>query len=652
MVDKVIGVDIGTNAVRAAQVSLSGGSPRLLRFGQVALPPGAVREGEVADPALVAEALRRLWKEAGFSGRRCRVGMASARVIVRTVELPVLSDADTTSALGLQLPEFVPFAPESTVFDFQPLDTVETDEGPRRRLLLAAAHQEAVGPLVEAIGKAGLKLAAVDVLPAALARALAPVRPAGAGPAPSVAGGPTGQAADELADEPFDAGGGGPAAGPEVVGADPGAAPVDAIVSIGAGTTVVVIARGAVPLFSRTVTNVAGRQVTERIAASLSLSAEDAERHKRRVPEPEADEAVMAGPGGTPRATVNGGPAGPSAGGPAELAVLEPSPSDAAAVAVAVGAYASELVAEIADSLTYYGGQPGALTVGRVLLAGGGSLLEGLPELLHQRLGIEVVAGDPFDGVVVGDIGFAPEDLPFLAPYLSGALGVALGGGRARAKRIDLLPAQAGRALPLRPLLAGGAVALLLVGTGALYLQRAGSISEERREMAAITATLAERRAAQEAGGADGEARTPASLREIFSVARTRDVDWVAVTGRLDAIGAPLGVVVASLEGGTSVTAPTAADPSGADGGVTAEDVPAEGPAAMGTVSLTGTAPGLEAVAGWVDAMEADDGFEAAWVNGVTASGTGETGGVQFSAEVSITTANLVARPLLEVLDR
>ncbi len=39
----------------------------LRRFAQVGLPLGAVVEGEVRDEAVVADAIRRLWAEGGFS---------------------------------------------------------------------------------------------------------------------------------------------------------------------------------------------------------------------------------------------------------------------------------------------------------------------------------------------------------------------------------------------------------------------------------------------------------------------------------------------------------------------------------------------------------------------------------------------------------
>ncbi|MPY96288.1 MAG: type IV pilus assembly protein PilM, partial [Acidimicrobiia bacterium] len=456
MADRVIGIDVGTNAVRAAEVVL-GATPRLVRFGQVGLPSGSVHEGEVVDVAAVAAALRRLWAEAGFTSGRVRVGLASARVIVRVVELPLLSDPDTTSTLGLQLAEYVPLAPESTVFDFQPLDTVESDEGPHRRLLLAAAHRDAVRPLVDAVAEAGLRLDAVDVIPAALARSLAPTPPPG-----------------------------GPGSG-RVEGAEGGdEGPVDAIVSIGAGTTVVVVARAATPLFARTVTSVAGRRVTEQIAAELSLSSEEAERRKRGVPD-----------------------AGAEAHSPG--------------VRVAAGPLTSELVAEVVDSFAYYGGQPGALSVGRVLLTGGGSLFEGLGELLEARLGLPVTAADPLGDVELGDLGFEPEDLPFLSPYLSAALGVALGGGRTKAKRIDLSPARSSGRASRRPLIAGAAAALLLLGTGAFHLQRAGMIGSEQAAAAAIRAEITALRTVDADAGAESAERTPATLRQIIESARGRD---------------------------------------------------------------------------------------------------------------------------------
>ena len=50
MGNRVIGLDIGTHAVRAVELSVGRNRPVLHRMGQVALPHGAVVAGEVVDP--------------------------------------------------------------------------------------------------------------------------------------------------------------------------------------------------------------------------------------------------------------------------------------------------------------------------------------------------------------------------------------------------------------------------------------------------------------------------------------------------------------------------------------------------------------------------------------------------------------------------
>jgi type IV pilus assembly protein PilM len=66
MAQRIVGLDIGTHAVRAAELTFGrgGSDPTLTRFAQVALPLGAVVDGEVVDPGLVATSLRRLWTAA------------------------------------------------------------------------------------------------------------------------------------------------------------------------------------------------------------------------------------------------------------------------------------------------------------------------------------------------------------------------------------------------------------------------------------------------------------------------------------------------------------------------------------------------------------------------------------------------------------
>ena len=104
MPKSIIGLDVGTNAVRVAVLD-GGDRPRVRSFGQVALPPEAMREGEIADAHAVTTAIERLWKELGLKRGDVRVGVASPRVIVRPVELPAMDLRDLEGALRFQAPD-------------------------------------------------------------------------------------------------------------------------------------------------------------------------------------------------------------------------------------------------------------------------------------------------------------------------------------------------------------------------------------------------------------------------------------------------------------------------------------------------------------------------------------------------------------------
>ena len=123
MAVRVAGLDIGTFAVRAAELSLDGERPTLTAFGQVTLPPGAVVGGEVIDAGAVTEAIRRLWANGRFSIKKVRLGVSSQRVIVRQADLPAMSAEDMHSAIQFEAQDLIPIPIEEALLDFCLLGT-------------------------------------------------------------------------------------------------------------------------------------------------------------------------------------------------------------------------------------------------------------------------------------------------------------------------------------------------------------------------------------------------------------------------------------------------------------------------------------------------------------------------------------------------
>ena len=178
-----IGLDIGSSAVRAAEVVMGRDGPEVARFAQVGLPAGAVVEGEVREAAVVAEALRRLWREGRFRRRDVVLGVNSQRAMVRQVAMPEMAPAELRSALQYEIGNLIPIPIEQAVFDFSVLGPgrPQGDGGRTTDMLVVVAQRDVVKDCFEVARRAGLRVHAADVSALALLRAVPPPEGGGLG---------------------------------------------------------------------------------------------------------------------------------------------------------------------------------------------------------------------------------------------------------------------------------------------------------------------------------------------------------------------------------------------------------------------------------------------------------------------------------------
>jgi len=167
----VVGLDIEPGFVAAAQVR-TGASLAIERTAGATLPPGVLRDGEVADVEALAETLRELFRTHKL-GKRVRLGVATQRIVVRTIELPPLEDdKQIEAAVRFQAQEHIPMPLEQAVLSHQSLGVVDTPEGPRTRVVLVAARRDVVERFHAAARAAGLRPVGIDLAAFAMIRAL------------------------------------------------------------------------------------------------------------------------------------------------------------------------------------------------------------------------------------------------------------------------------------------------------------------------------------------------------------------------------------------------------------------------------------------------------------------------------------------------
>ena len=176
----VVGLDIEPSFLAAAEVRANG-TIALERAATAPLEPGVMRDGEVADVEGLADALKPFFHDNNL-GKRVRLGVANQRIVVRTIDVPTLTDPkELAAAVRFQAQEHIPMPLDLAVLDFQRLGTVETEQGERTRVMLVAARRDMVDRLLEAVRRAGLRPEGVDLSAFAMIRALhaAPPTPEG-----------------------------------------------------------------------------------------------------------------------------------------------------------------------------------------------------------------------------------------------------------------------------------------------------------------------------------------------------------------------------------------------------------------------------------------------------------------------------------------
>ena len=250
-----IGLDIGATAVRVAHLSGAREAYTLQRFAQIALPSGAVVDGEIRDPGAVSEAIAQVFKRARLRTKRAVIGIANQRVVVRQVDLPYLDENEFRQSLRFQAADYIPMPVEEAELDFMVIDDYTTDKQEHMmRVLLVAAATDTVETYVSTVIAGGVQPDAIDLVPFAVARAVS-----------SSARGDT------------------PLEGSE------------AIVDVGGGVTNVIVHANGEPRFVR-ILLAGGDDATNALAEELGVSPEEAEAVKLdlgRDVGPEAGRTVL-----------------------------------------------------------------------------------------------------------------------------------------------------------------------------------------------------------------------------------------------------------------------------------------------------------------------------------------------------------------------
>jgi type IV pilus assembly protein PilM len=159
----LVGLDIGSSAVKAVELKPVGKGYKVAAFGSEPVPPDSIVDGAIIDGGAVAEAVRRLFESRKIKTNDVAASLSGNAVIVKKITLPVMTESELAESIYWEAEQYIPFDIQDVNLDYQILDAGDAAGKGTMDVLLVAAKKEKIADYTGVIGQAGRRAVVVDV---------------------------------------------------------------------------------------------------------------------------------------------------------------------------------------------------------------------------------------------------------------------------------------------------------------------------------------------------------------------------------------------------------------------------------------------------------------------------------------------------------
>lgn len=160
--DHLIGLDIGSGSIKAAEIVETKHGGTLKNFGIIDIAHGAIEEGTINNPETVAESLQQLFKSSGFNENNVAVSIGGYSVIVKKIVVQTMAEEQLQETIHFEAEQYIPFDISDVNLDFQILGESESNPN-QMNVFLVAAKKEMLDDYINLMNLAGLNPCIIDV---------------------------------------------------------------------------------------------------------------------------------------------------------------------------------------------------------------------------------------------------------------------------------------------------------------------------------------------------------------------------------------------------------------------------------------------------------------------------------------------------------
>lgn len=159
--DLSIGLDLGSNTIKVVELTkIDKQKYRLLSIGSVACPPGGLLSESKIEQEAVAQAIKKLFKDAKISSPEARIALPESQVYTFVIETPALSEKELASSIKWEAEQYIPVPLDEVVLDWKILVQGNKQNEKNQVLLVAAPRRitEKYQKVLELVGITTLSL--------------------------------------------------------------------------------------------------------------------------------------------------------------------------------------------------------------------------------------------------------------------------------------------------------------------------------------------------------------------------------------------------------------------------------------------------------------------------------------------------------------
>jgi len=158
----LLGLDIGTSAVKIVELERSRGGYQLKNFGMTFLPKETIVNGVFKNAAALVNGITTLKENLKTKTKYVSTSVSGHPVIIKKINIPTMTEEELTESIQWEAEQYIPFDLEEVNIDFQILGVNEATPD-QMDVLLVAAKKSLISEYEDAIAEAGLEPVIVDI---------------------------------------------------------------------------------------------------------------------------------------------------------------------------------------------------------------------------------------------------------------------------------------------------------------------------------------------------------------------------------------------------------------------------------------------------------------------------------------------------------